>query len=250
MATISVLIIARNEEKNISDCLDSVKNFADEIIVIDDFSTDRTVEICKNHGAKIFQRALEGNFGAQKNFAIEQASCDWIFIIDADERATPELAAEIKKIVAEDNKKFAWKCARLSCFFGKYLRHGGWFPDYVTRLLPRIGTSVQGLVHEKIIHSCVEKKISTDKYLIHHTYRNWENYFSKMNNYSALMAKKMHDEGKTANFLDIIGRPCWAFLRMYILRGGFLDGLLGFVMAAFNSVYVMQKYVKLYYLGK
>ena len=118
MAKVSVLILARNEEKFIGACLDSVKNFADEIIVIDDCSTDKTAEICKSHGAKVFQRALNGDWGAQQTFAVNQATCDWIFIIDADERVTPELATEIKNILRGDDKNFAYRVARLSYFWG------------------------------------------------------------------------------------------------------------------------------------
>lgn len=250
MAKVSVLILAHNEEKNIGACLDSVKDFADEIIVVDDFSTDRTAEICKSRGAKVFQRALAGDWGSQKNFAIQQATCDWIFLIDADERVTPELCAEIKKILASDDKKFAWRTARLSYFYGQALRHGGWFPDYVTRLLPREGTTVEGVVHEKICHQCAEKSFDREKHLIHYPYRNWEHHLSKMNVYTTLMAKKMHDSGKSANILDIIVHPFWAAFRMYILRGGFLDGLVGFILSGFHYFYTMEKYVKLYYLDK
>ena len=250
MAKISVLILAKNEEKNIAACLESVKNFADEIIVIDDFSTDSTVKICESFGAKIFHRALNGDWGSQKNFAIQQATCDWIFIIDSDERATPELSAEIKKILAADDKKIAWRVARLNYFYGKPIKHGGWFPDYVTRLLPREGTSVKGLVHEKIIHNLTEKKIDSTKNLIHYPYRDWEHNLAKMNTYTTFMAKRMFEEGKRANIFDVIFHPLWAGFRMYILRGGFLDGILGFFLAGFHVFYNFSKYAKLYYHGK
>ena len=250
MAEISVLILAKDEEKNIAACLESVKSFATEIIVIDDFSTDKTAEICKNLGAKVFQRALNGDWGSQKTFAIEQATCDWIFILDADERVSPQLAEEVKKILAEDNKKFAWRCSRLSYFFGQALRHGGWFPDYVTRILPKAGTYVEGVVHEKICHQYVEKKLPREKYLVHYPYRDWNHHLSKLNTYTSLMAKKMHDAGKTATLIDIIFRPLWAAFRMYILRGGFLDGLVGFILSGFHYSYTLAKYIKLYYYGK
>ena len=250
MAKVSVVILARNEEKFIGACIASVKDFADEIVVVDDFSTDKTAEICKSLGARVVQRALNGDFGAQQTFAIQQATCDWIFIIDADERATPELSAEIKKIIAQDDKNFAYRCARLSHFWGKPIRHGGWFPDYVTRLLPKAGTYVTGYVHQKINHICAEKNLDAEKYLIHYPYRDWENYFSKMNTYSTLMAKKMHADGKRAGVFDIVAHPIWAWLKMYVFRGGYRDGLLGFILASFNCYYTMSKYVKLYYFDK
>jgi len=247
MAKVSVLILAKNEEKNIADCIESVKSFADEIIVIDDFSTDKTAEISKNLGAKIFQRALNGDWSSQRNFAIQQAACDWIFMIDADERATLELCAEIKKILAVDDRKIAWRTARLSYFYGQPLKHGGWFPDYVTRLLPRKGTTVTGVVHEKIVHQFTEKNIDNAKYLIHYPYRDWAHQLNKLNTYTDLMAEKLHEEGKTASVFDIIFRPFWAGFRMYILRGGFLDGVIGLCQAGFHAFYTMVKYIKLYY---
>lgn len=250
MASVSVLILAKNEEKFIGACIESVKSFADEIIVVDDFSTDKTAEICRSLNAKVVQRALAGDWGSQQTFAVNQAQFDWIFLIDADERVTPELAEEIKKILAADDRNFAYRCARLSYFWGKPLQHGGWFPDYVTRLLPREGTYVEGLVHQKICHPFKEKKFAASKYLIHYPYRDWDNYFNKLNVYSTLAAKKMHNAGKSANFLDIILHPLWAAFRMYFLRGGFLDGMIGFSLAGFHFFYTMAKYVKLYYLDK
>lgn len=250
MAKLSVVILAKNEEKFIGACIKSIKSFADEIIVVDDFSADKTAEICENLGAKVFRRALNGNWGEQKNFAIAQAKFDWIFLIDADERVTPELAEEIKKILAADDKNFAYRCARLSYFWGKPLKHGGWFPDYVTRLLPKKGTHVEGVVHEKICHQCAEKDFDEKKYLVHYPYRDWEHYFNKFNVYTTLAAKKLHEAGKSANFFDMIAHPFWAAFRMYFLRGGFLDGAIGFILAGFHYFYTMAKYVKLYYIEK
>lgn len=248
MAKLSVVILAKNEGKFIAACINSVKNFADEILIVDDFSTDDTAEISKNLGARVIQRALNGNWAEQKNFAIEQAKFDWIFFLDADERVTPELAEEIKKILATDDKNFAWRCARLSYFWGKPLKHGGWFPDYVTRLLPKAGTSVKGVVHEKICHNLTEKDFDSKKYLVHYPYRDWEHYFNKFNVYTTLTAKKMYEAGKRANLADIIFHPFWAAFRMYFLRGGFLDGEIGFILAGFHYFYTMAKYVKLYYI--
>ena len=250
MAKVSVIILAKNEEKFIGACLDSVKSFADEIVVIDDLSTDNTAEICRQRGARVIQRALNGDWGTQQTFAVNQAAYDWIFLIDADERVTPELAEEIKKILAADDKKFAWRCARLSYFWGKPLKHGGWFPDYVTRLLPKKGSYVTGFVHPKIFHECTEKDFPESKYLVHYPYRDWEHYFNKLNFYTTLAAKKMHEAGKRANFFDMIAHPFWAAFRMYFLRGGFLDGAIGFILSGFHYFYTMAKYVKLYYIEK
>ena len=250
MSKVSVLILAYNEEDRIADCINSVKSFADEIIVIDDFSTDRTAEISERLGAKVITRALDGNFSAQKNFAIDQARFDWIFSIDSDERVTEKLSKHIRSIVDENDQKFAYRVPRLNFFFDQPLKHGGWFPDYVTRLLPKAGTRVDGIVHEKFVHNCEEKNFPRDEYLIHYPYKNWEHYFGKFNTYTTLAAKKMVDQGKSANVIDIIFRPIWAWFRMYILRFGFLDGKIGFFLATFHFFYTMVKYVKLYYLRK
>ena len=250
MAKVSVLILAKNEEKFIAACIKSVLDFADEVVVIDDFSDDETAKISAELGARIVRHALGGNWGAQQTFAIKQARFDWIFFIDADERATPELSAEIKKVLAADDKKIAWRTARLSYFWGQPLRHGGWFPDYVMRLLPKKGTHVEGVVHQKICHECKEIFLPKSKYLVHYPYRDWEHYFGKFNVYTTLAAKKMFDAGKRANFFDMIAHPFWAAFRMYFLRGGFLDGRIGFILSCFHYFYTMAKYVKLWYYGK
>lgn len=250
MADVSVLILAKNEEKFIGACLDSVKNFADEILVIDDGSTDRTADISRSKGAKVIAHALDGNWGAQQTFAIEQASCDWIFFIDADERATDQLSDHIKEILRADDRSKAYAVARLSYFWGQPLRHGGWFPDYVTRLFPTAGSYVTGFVHPQIHHTCAEKDFPESAYLVHYPYRDWNHYFNKLNFYTTLAAKKAHEQGKTAGLLDMILHPLWASFRMYVLRGGFLDGRIGFVLAGFHYFYTMAKYVKLFYYGK
>lgn len=250
MSKVSVLILARNEENQIADCILSVRDFADEILLIDDCSTDHTVEIAENLGAKIFRRDMNGDWGAQKNFAISQAQFDWIFSIDADERVNPELAKKIHELVLKNDQRFAYRCARLSYFFGQPLKHGGWFPDYVTRLMPRSETHVDGIVHEKFIHNRKEISLPLDEFLIHYTYRDWDHYFSKFNHYTTLAALKMESEGKSASLLDILIRPAWASFRMYVLRLGFLDGKIGFFLATFHFFYTMVKYVKLMYLHK
>ena len=135
MSSVSALILAKNEEQNIEDCIKSV-SFADEVVVIDDFSTDKTAEIAERLGARVVQHALDGNWGGQQTFAIQQARCPWIFFIDADERATKRLAERVREIVTKDDRRYAYQNARLNYFWEQPLRHGGWFPDYVVRLLP------------------------------------------------------------------------------------------------------------------
>lgn len=245
--TLTILILAKNEEKNIKDCIESAK-FADEIIVIDDFSADNTKEIAENLGAKVCQRAMNGNWGEQQTFAIQQATSEWIFFLDADERIAPELAEEVKEAVRK-NEYYTYRVPRLNHVMGEQLRYGGWYPDYGIHLLPCQGTSVEGLVHPQIHHKYKERKLK--HFIIHYAYTSWEQYFNKFNLYTKLAAEKNHQKGKRACFFrDIVLRPCFAFFKMYILKAGWLDGRVGFIMAAYHYFYTMSKYVKLYYIQK
>lgn len=246
MADLSVLILAKNEEKNIKDCIESVLSIADEIVVVDDESTDRTAEIAKSFGARVIRRALDGNWGEQQTFGIQETHCQWVYIIDADERMTPELAKAIQKAVA--GEKAAYRNARLNFFWGQPLRYGGWYPDYGVHLLPREGTYVTGRVHQTFHHPYPEKTFPESLHLIHYPYRDWEHYFAKFNRYTELAAWKYLDEGKRAKFSDILFHPVAAFFKMYIWKAGWRDGKIGFVLAAFHYFYTMAKYVKLYYL--
>ena len=239
----SVLILAKNEEKNIRDCVLSCSGFADEVIVIDDFSEDNTAIIASKIGAKIIQRSMAGNWGAQQTFAIEQATSDWVFFIDADERCTPDLAAEIKKIVQTKNFAAYW-VRRLNFFNHKRVKHGMLSPDWVARLLPREGSSVEGYVHPKIIFNAPEKKLKGN--MLHYTYETWDQIERKMQKYSSLAAKKYHQEGKKSHFIiDVSIRPFFAFIKMYFFKLGFLDGTIGLALSINYANYTLSKYFKL-----
>lgn len=243
--TLTVLILAKNEEKNIRDCIASAQ-FADEIIVIDDFSSDATAEIAAGMGAKICQRAMNGDWGSQQTFAIQQASSQWIFFLDADERIPPELAAEVRQAV-QLNEKYTYKVSRLNHLMGRKLRYGGWYPDFGIHLLPREGVYVEGFVHPQIHHNYPVRFLK--HHIIHFPYSSWEHYFNKLNLYTKLAAEKNNKNGKKANFFfDIMLRPYFAFFKMYILKSGWRDGKVGFILASFHFFYTMAKYVKLYYL--
>ncbi|MBR2215268.1 MAG: glycosyltransferase family 2 protein [Selenomonadaceae bacterium] len=249
MSKLSVLILAKNEEKNIADCIKSVA-FADEIVVIDDFSDDKTPEIAASLGAKVVRHALNGDWGAQQTFALGEVAHPWILFLDADERVSKRLAAKIQAVVTADDRRYAYLNPRLNYFWEQPLRHGGWFPDYVVRLLPAKGTYVTGQVHPTICHDYEERKLGRDEYMIHYPYRDWEHYFGKLNFYTTLAAKKMQEKGKRAHLSDFITHPFWAAFRMYVVQGGWRDGRVGFVLACFHYFYTMAKYVKLYYLNK
>ena len=247
MGKISLLILAKNEELNVKECIESCP-FADEIIVIDDNSDDKTKEIAESLGAKVINRSMNGDWGGQQTFAIQQASCELIFFIDADERCTPELSTEIKNTVAKGDKYGYW-VRRINHFKHKVVKHGPLSPDWVCRLMPREGSYVEGFVHPKIVHQFKDKRLT--KNMLHYTYETWEQYLRKMNQYSTLAAEKSKKEGKTCNFLfDIIFRPAFAFFKMYILKLGILDGMLGYVLCLNYANYTLNKYVKLKYLEK
>ncbi len=247
MVPVSVLILAKNEEKNIEDCINSVK-FASEIIIIDDFSTDKTKKIAENLGARVIQRAMNGDWGGQQTFAIQQAKYPWIFFIDADERCTEPLAEEIAATVNKNDKAGFW-VKRINHFKRKIVKHGPLSPDWVCRLMPTEGSRVEGFVHPKIIHQFTDKRLKN--VMLHYTYETWHQYIAKMNQYSTLAAEKNKLAGKHCNFvLDVIFRPAFAFFKMYILKLGCLDGQIGYMLCKNYANYTMNKYIKLKYLEK
>lgn len=247
MIKLSVLILAKNEENNIGDCIKSCL-FADEILVIDDGSTDGTKYIAESLGAKVIERSMNGDWGGQQTFAIQQAKNDWIFFIDADERCTPELAEEIS-IAVEKGEQFAYWIKRKNKFRYNKATHGSLRPDYVCRLMPAKGSYVEGFVHPAIITPYENKKLK--RHMYHYTYDNWVHYFNKLNHYTTLAAEKYKKQNKSVSFTkDILLRPIWAFIKTYIFDKGFLDGKLGWIFAINHAYYTMLKYVKLYYLYK
>ncbi len=246
MATVSVIILARNEEHNIHDCIESVQ-FADEVLVIDDFSTDNTVKIAEEMGARVVQHAMNGDWAYQRRFAISQAHCEWILFIDSDERVSPELAKSIHEAINGEPK--AYWLPRYNLFHYNKATHGVLRPDKVLRLMPREGATVEGAVHEAFISPYKQDTLKGKLY--HYTYDNWHQYFNKFNNYTKLAAEKYRDNGKSCSFIkDIILRPTWAFIKVYFLDRGFLDGKLGFILSVNHYFYTMTKYVRLYYLLK
>lgn len=244
---LSVVVVARNEEKNMREFLDGLA-FAEEIVVVDDFSEDATAEIARERGAKVFHRAMNGDWGAQKTFAINQATQEWILLLDCDERVTPELAAEIRVRVASGEKR-AYAVRRVNHFKGVRVNHGVLRPDWVPRLLPRAGTRVEGFVHERVFSPFPPARLRAP--LLHFTYDTWHAYLGKFEKYTRLAAEKAFAEGKRARFFrDVVLRPAFAFFKMYVLQGGFLDGKIGWILSANHFFYTEMKYVRLYFLQR
>lgn len=242
---LSVLILTKNEASNIAACIQSAK-FAEEVIVVDSGSEDDTVAIATRLGAKVIFRPMSDGFAAQRNFAIAQAQTDWVLFLDADERITSQLASEITETIGKG--RIAYEIPRKNHAFGKWMRYGGNYPDNSLRLYPRDAISWNGVVHETAQVTLPIKQLKNA--IIHFTYTDWGRYFDKFNHYTTLFAQQRFAAGRRASWSDIILRPPWAFIRMYILKKGFLDGKIGFIMATFHYFYTMAKYVKLFYLQK
>jgi glycosyltransferase involved in cell wall biosynthesis len=246
--SISVVVITKNEEANIERCLSSV-SWADELVVVDSGSTDRTVEISQKLGARVSVTAHWPGFGPQKNRALTLATGDWVLSLDADEWVTPELRDEILNVISRPEGAVAFRVPRLSSFCGRFMRHSGWWPDYVTRLFRRGAGRFSGdVVHERVI---AEGKTGTLREpIMHETFVDLDELLQKMNNYSSLAAQDMRHGGRRAGLAGAVSRGLWAFIRTYFLRGGFLDGREGFMLAVATAEGTYYRYAKLMLLDR
>jgi len=247
MIKVSVAIVTLNEEAEIGPCLESV-SWADEVIVVDAHSSDRTVEIAKKYTNNVILRDWRG-YADQKNWAADQTRHDWILSLDADERITPSLQEEIKKVIASPPNCAGYYVPRKNFFLGRWIRHGGWSPDYTLRLFAK----KTGRFGDRAVHEAVRVDGPT-KYLEnpieHYTYRSLEAYHTRAGRYSALAAYEMKKEGKRFRLMDLCLRPLWTFLRMYLIRQGFRDGAEGLILAALYGHYTFLKYAKLWEIEK
>jgi glycosyltransferase involved in cell wall biosynthesis len=245
--TLSVIIITKNESAHIADCLDSVA-FADEVVVVDSGSADDTCGIARSKGARVVVTEDWPGFGPQKNRALDLATSDWILSIDADERVTPELAQSIQRELAQPRAD-GYLIARLSSFCGRWIRHSGWWPDHVLRLFRRgSGRFTDAAVHESV--KCSGSVAVLDGHFLHYPYPDLETLMTKINRYSSDAAAMMHARGKTAGVASAVGHGFWTFVRIYVIRKGFLDGREGFVLAAAGAAGSFFRYSKLMLLGR
>lgn len=246
---LSAIVITRDEEANIADCLASVA-FADEKIVVDSGSSDRTVSLAEAAGAKVVTTADWPGFGAQKNRALEHASHDWVLSIDADERVTPALREEILAAIAQPAGTIvAFDMPRRSSFCGRFMAHSGWYPDRVLRLFRRGRARFSDdIVHERVIADGATAPLRND--LLHTTYPDLETMLAKLDRYSSDSAQAMFQRGGRSSFAGALVRGGWAFVRTYVLRLGFLDGRMGLVLAISVAETTYYKYLKLWLLGQ
>jgi glycosyltransferase involved in cell wall biosynthesis len=244
---LSVVIITKNEEAGIRRCLESV-TWADEIVVLDSGSTDATVRICREYTQHVLETDWPG-FGPQKNRALERATGDWVLSLDADEWVTRDLRDEILNAISKPDGAMAFRVPRLSSFCGRFMRHSGWWPDHVTRLFRRGAARFSDdVVHERVI---AEGKTGTLRQpIMHETFVDLEDLLQKMNNYSSLAAREMHQSARKAGLAGAVLRGLWAFIRTYFLRGGFLDGREGFMLAVATAEGTYYRYAKLMLLDR
>lgn len=241
---ISATVITFNEEANIAAALESL-SWADEIIVVDSESTDRTVEIARRFTDKVFVRPWPG-YSAQKSFAAEQGSNDWVFNLDADERVSDRLAVEIERLKASASiSASGFEIPRLTYYLGRWIRHSGWYPDYKLRLYNRTAGGWRGdYVHESVQVTGRVEKLAGE--ILHYTVRNSSDHHLRIDRYTTLAARERFERGKRANAISILLSPVAAFLRSYIFKRGFLDGTQGLAISIFAAHYVFLKNLKLW----
>jgi glycosyltransferase involved in cell wall biosynthesis len=244
---LSVTIITRDEGAHIAQAIESVA-WADEVVVVDSESTDDTVAIARRYTDRVVVRPWPG-YVAQKNYAASIASHDWILSLDADERVTPELATEIRGILASAPGASAYRMPRVTWYLGRWVRTTDWYPDDQLRLYDRRVAQWTGrYVHEAVTAGGAVGRCRSE--LQHFAFRDIADHLETIDRYTTYAARQMHESGRRAGALQLVLHPPVAFLRNYLLRGGVRDGLAGFVISALNSHYVFLKFAKLWELGQ
>ena len=242
MPTLSVTVIALNQEANLGPCLESVA-FADEIVVVDTGSTDRTVEVARNYTDRIIEAPWQG-FARTKNFALDQAGGDWVLSLDTDERVPSALREEIQAVVAADGPLTGYRVPRKNHVGGRWVRRLGWYPDYTLRLFRRgRGRFREREVHEEVVVDGPVGLLKTP--LEHYSYRDLGEYAARQERYARLAARELARAGRRPFPGELVWRPLFTFLRLFVLRRGFLEGSLGLSLSLHGSRYNFLKY---YYL--
>ncbi len=247
MRKLSAVIITYNEARNIKRCITSLQDVADEIVVVDSFSTDATPSICKGMNVHFHQREWKG-YSKQKNYGNGLASNDWILSIDADEALSEELKSAILSEKAV-GKGFNYSFNRLTNYCGKWIHHSGWYPDTKVKMFNRTKDDWKGEVHEILtVEPNTVKKLKGD--LLHYSYHSVSDHVKRSDVYSTLGAKELFEKGKNASLLKLLFNPWLKFNKMYFIKLGFLDGMAGFTIALITAYGTFLKYIKLYYLSK
>jgi glycosyltransferase involved in cell wall biosynthesis len=240
-APLSAVLITRNAGAVLEPCLDSLA-FADEVVIVDSSSSDGTAEIASRKGARVVQKEWLG-FGRQRQFAVEQASHDWVLCIDADERVSPQLAQSIERALAAPVSP-VYRMARRSRFLGRWLAHGEGYPDWSSRLFNRMNARwSDDLVHGKVLYAVTPGTLAGD--LMRESADDLSTFLERQNLYTTLAARQAYEEGRTAGFLQLLFSPLVRFVKFYLLRLGFLDGLPGLLHISVGCISSYVKYAKL-----
>jgi len=243
---ISAVVIARNEERNIRACLETLQ-WADELVVVDNMSTDGTARISREFTDKVYRQEFTG-FGRLRNEGVAHATHDWVFSLDADERATLEVQKELYQRLQDGPDAQAYCIPRRNHFLGKWIKYSGWYPDYRH---PQLFYKNSMRYTEDVIHEGYEVD-GTVGYLRapinHYPFRDIQHYLEKMNRYTSLMAEKMNQEGRRFRVHQLLTHPSFAFFKMFCMRLGFLDGTPGLILAGLYAYYTFVKYAKLWEL--
>jgi len=243
---LSVAIITLNEEDRLADCLMSVL-FAADVVVVDSGSTDRTAEIAREYGARVFIEPWRG-FGQQKQFAIDQCRERWVLVLDADERIPPDTVWEIAAVL-RDPIHSAYSLPRQNFFCGRWLKRAGWWPDRVVRLFDK----TKCRMNDRLVHEGLEVQGAVGALrgvIVHHANRDLAHTLAKINSYSSAGATELARTSRKGSLFQAVSRSTWAFVYNYLLRCGFLDGKEGFVQAVCNAVNIFFKYAKLWESGR
>lgn len=239
---ISATIVALNEEPNIARAIRSLTGCADEIVVVDSGSSDRTRQIAASLGARVVEEPWRG-YAAQKNFAASSAVHDWILSIDADEELSPDLVREIAALKTRPASVNGWTMPRLARYLGRWIRHSGWYPDRKLRLYHRQHATWQGeFVHESVQVTGSVGHLNND--LLHFTCDSIAQHLRTLDRYTTLAAQALVASGRPIPFRRLVADPPWTFVRSYVIQRGFLDGMHGFVIAGMASFYTFMKYAK------
>ncbi len=256
MLEISAVIITLNEERRLARALESLSGsspVADEVLVVDCGSTDRTVEIAERRGARVLSHPWEG-YARQKNFAASQAKYDWVLSLDADEALSPELAESLRRVKREGPGEAAgFRMARAARYLGRWIRHSGWYPDWKLRLYDRRrGSWVGDYVHERVEVEGPTGRLAGD--LEHYTCDSLDEHLRTLDRYTTLGAQEEFELGRRTGALSTLAwmllGPPWKFIETYVFRQGFRDGFEGFVIAVMAGCYVFRKYAKLWRMGR
>lgn len=245
-ATLSVVLAIKNEEKHLRQALESVK-WANEIIIIDDYSTDTSCQIASQYTNLIYQRRLE-NFSAQKNYGVSKARSEWILILDGDEYIPVQLGLEIQQNINSARTADAYQIPRKNIIFGRWIRHTGWYPNYQTRLFKKNKAQLKGKIHESLSVQGQVKRLKND--LVHYNYDNLEEFLDQLNQYTTLDAQTLFEAGKRPRLTSFIWLPLKEFMRRFMIEKGFLDGWYGFILSALMSYYQFSIICKLWELSE